>query len=122
MQTINAGYIKPAGYSADYIEFVKTPCERHGEYSPFCGRCDYVERIVRVGLGGDILALILDREDSSLIEWITKDTSIESAANFATWGNLVVCADVWNLPEIPDNISAAMYEAKLYSDCFGVNV
>lgn len=118
--TVNAGFIRPVGFTATYTTMQSVGCLKHGTYTLFCAECYWVPVAHTVTLGGDVLALVLDREDGSLLEVIGTDTYWETAQTVATWGNLVVSEHVWNMPEVPHNVAVAMHEATLYADCFGV--
>lgn len=118
METINAGLIAPIGYARGYVTMTATGCPKHGNYTLFCGACDYVPVPHRVELSGDVIGLILDREDGSVIDWLTPDSGIEFATTVAHAGHVVIREDIWdNLADYPV-ARAAIAEAGLYADCF----
>lgn len=129
METINAGHIAPAGYTRPCVTMEPRGCKVHPAYTIGCPRCDYVEVRTPITLtptplpgtesDDDILALILD-ESGNVAEWITRDTDSETAQTIATWGTLVISADAWDT--MPPNIAAAMHEATLSADCFGLTL
>lgn len=120
METINAGLIAPAGYARSYVTMTATGCAKHESYTLFCGACDYMPVSHRVELSGDTIGLILDREDGSVIEWLTPDSGIEFATTVAHAGHVVIREDVWgNLADHPV-ARAAIAEARLYADCFSI--
>lgn len=120
MRTINAGHVKPVGYSAKYITMKETACAKHQYYWPLCSKCIYREEHKTITLGEGILAIVICRESGEALEWITADTPWETAQNIATWGELVISQDVWEMEEKPLSIIRAMHEATLYADCFGL--
>lgn len=118
-ETINAGRIKPVGYSASYTTMKSVGCKEHELYRVGCSACKYVEEHKTITLGGEVLAIIICPESGELIEWITTDTPWETAQNVATWGTLVISQEVWQMEEKPLSIILAMQEATLHADCFG---
>lgn len=121
---MNAYYVAPAGYTRTHLEFRKVGCARHGygNYQPLCPDCRYEERHVPHTLGAidedgnRIIALILDPDDGSVLDYLTATTSRETAVTLATAGFLVIVTDA---PDTAPSIRAAIREAELYADCFG---
>lgn len=120
MRTINAGHVKPVGYSAKYLTMKGKACKVHEKYYPLCSQCEYREEYKTIALGGEILALVICPETGELLEWITADTPWETAQNVATWGELAISQAVWEMEEKPLSIVRAMHEATLHADCFGL--
>lgn len=119
MDTINAGLIAPTGYTRSYTRMRDIPCEAHADYRPFCPNCVYVVESVPVALEGDVIALILDREDGSVIDWIKPDYYTGLVQTLAHQGVAVIREDVWDDLDAYPAARALAYEAELYADCFG---
>lgn len=120
MESINGGTIKPVGYTVNYVRFDRYSCTRHSDYSLFCHDCGYAEISVPVTLGGDILALIVDRDTGELVDWVGSDTYWETATTLAHSGEVIISQSAWDMEPKPRALVALMSEAALYSDCFGV--
>ena len=71
--------------------------------------------------GDKLLAIVLD-SDGNIVEWITTDSNLETAVNFATGGEYLVfwdiVGDMGSLGAAGSIISAMIHERALYSDCF----
>lgn len=119
-RTINAGHIKPVGYSAKYVSFKAVACEGHETYYALCSKCAYVEEYKTITLGEGILAIVICRESGEALEWIDEHTPWETAQNVATWGKLVISQAVWEMDDKPLSIVRAMHEATLYADNLGL--
>ena len=119
-----AYHVAPAGYTRTHLEFRKVGCARHGygNYQPLCPDCHYEERHIPHTLGAidedgnRIIALILDPDDGSVLDYLTATTWRETAATLAASGVLVIVADA---PDTAPSIRAAIHEAELRADCFG---
>ena len=122
-ETMNACHVAPAGYTRAYHAMRAHGCQKHADYTIFCQSCEYRVHEVPVTLGardefGDmVLALIID-EDGDVIEWITEDTSADTARTVVECGELVV------MEHAPASvgIDAAMNEARLRADCFALKL
>lgn len=116
METINATHTAPIGYTRSYVKPVKHGCTRHADYMIGCGSCGFAFVPTPVTLAGDVVALILDREDGSVVEYVTTDSTPVNVAHLAHDGEVVLRDDLLDHP-----VSAALaYEATLYADCFAV--
>lgn len=115
-----AGHVKPVGYSAKYTTMKETACKVHENYYPLCAKCAYREEYKTITLGEGILALVICPESGELLEWITADTPWETAQNVATWGELVISQEVWEMDDRPLSIVRAMHEATLCADNLGL--
>lgn len=121
METINAGHLAPIGYTRSYVTMAARGCERHsGIYTRFCSACDWTPVSHRIALKDDVIALILDREGGDVIEWLTDDSGVEFAQTVAHDGIVVIREDVWQNLDAHPVARAAVHEATLYADCFGV--
>lgn len=115
MQTITGGTIAPNGTQFYYTQFKQLNCD-HGR---ICFQCDYIETKVPVTLDNDILAIVVDQDDNSVLDWITADSPAEFAINLVHSGELVISESTWKMEDVPKPIVAAMHEATLYANCFG---
>lgn len=114
--TINATHTAPVGYTRSYVRPTAHGCRSHDAYRIGCGLCGYAFTPTPVTLASDVLALILDREDGSVLEYVTDDATPVNVAHLAHDGEVVLRDDMLDHP-----VSAALaYEATLYADCFGV--
>ena len=120
MTTVNAFHVAPIGYAREYVTMTATGCNSHDAYRIGCGNCDYVPVTHTVALVDDVIALILDREDGSIIECLTADSGTEFAATVAHDGEVVIREDALNDP-CPVIVALAA-EAARYADCFGVHL
>lgn len=80
------------------------------------------DKTVALGIGVDggrdpVIAIVTDREDGSVLEWITADTYWETAVNVATWGRLHVWDEATVNPS--QTVRRMVQEVDLYTDCFG---
>jgi len=125
METVNAFHVAPAGYTRPVVSMESHGCKIHPTYTLFCGDCGYapVHRPVTLGsmdaYGDVVLAMILD-ENGDVYDFITTDTYWETAQSLAQSGALVVLDDPAALTSRP--IMAAMHEATLRADCFGITL
>ena len=108
-KTVNAFHVAPAGYTRTYLRF-------SGSNDPRTGRAIFDD--VPVTLGDDVIALILDRDDGSVVEYVTSESGGE-VAGLAHDGEVVILesADLSH-----PAIAALVSEARLYADCFGVTL
>lgn len=111
--------IAPAGYTRSYTRAKDTPCTAHPDYHPFCPNCTYVIESVPVTLKGDVIALVLDREDGSVIDWIEPDYWVGLVQTLAHQGIAVIREDVYADLDSYPAARALAHEAELYADCFG---
>ncbi len=120
MDTLNAFHVAPIGYARAYVTMEAHGCKRHADYRIGCHECGYSPIAHTVAMVDDVIALILDREDGSVIEWVTADSGTEFAANVAHDGEVVVREDALDNP-CPAVVALAS-EARLYADCFSVRL
>jgi hypothetical protein len=120
MDTLNAFHVAPIGYARAYVTMEAHGCKRHAEYATFCPECDWVPVSHTVAMVDDVIALVLDWEDGSIVEWITADSGVEFATSIAHDGQVVIREDALNDP--CDVIRALASEARLYADCFSVQL
>lgn len=116
METINATHVAPRGYARTYAAPTPRGCAKHATYTIFCQGCGYDFPHVKVALDDDIIALILDREDGSVLEWVTDDAHGPDIAHLAHDGEVVLRNDALDNPAA----LALAHEATLYADCFAV--
>lgn len=87
---------------------------------------DYIETLTIGGVdkyGDKVLAVLIDTDENNnpyVVEWITVDTPMETAVNFATAGQYLVFWDIQGMPmgAAMSIIAAMLHERSLYSDCF----
>lgn len=120
MTTINAFHTAPTGYAREYVTMTATGCKRHAAYAVGCSACEYVPVTHVAALVDDVIALILDREDGSVIEWLTADSGREFAATVAHDGAVVIREDA--LIDPCPVVVALASESDLYADCFSVQL
>ena len=118
-ETINAFHVAPTGYARTYASVSEHGCEVHPNYRPLCSGCGFKWEDKRVALDDDIVALILDPQDGSVVEWITDTAYGPDIAHLAHQGEVVIREDF-----DADNsaIIALAAEARLVADCFGVQL
>jgi hypothetical protein len=98
-------------------------CKIHPTYTVFCGDCGYAPTHRPITLGsmdahGDVVLAFILGEDGDVIDYLGEDNSPETAITVAGYGTLVVLDSPTALASRP--IVAAMHEATLRADCFGV--
>lgn len=108
-ETVNAFHVAPAGYTRTYARF-------SGKNDPRTGRAIFDD--VPVTLGDDVIALILDREDGSVVEYVTTESGSEVAGLAHDGGVVILESADFSHPAI----SALANEARLCADCFGLTV
>lgn len=101
--------VKPAGTTYYYLQYA-------GTNDPLTGKAHFNSIPVVMGdEDGDVVAVVLDWEDGSVLDWFASDTYWETAQNVATWGRLVVLEGSEGLRPV----AVAIREAELHADCFG---
>ena len=108
-ETVNAFHVAPTGYTRTYLRF-------SGSNDPRTGRAIFDD--VPVALGGDVIALILDREDGSVVEYVTADQGPEVAGLAHDGAAVILESADFNHPAL----SAIISEAEIYADCFNVTL
>lgn len=114
--TLNACHVEAAGYTRHIHRMTPHGCTVHPEYRILCSSCGWKTTTEPITLGGSIVALILDRDDGSVIEWLTADSGLEFARSIVHDGELVILDRAEDSPVV----AAAMHEAILRADCFSV--
>ena len=123
MTMYTAYHVAPFGYTRHAVTMRQHGCDKHHAYMIGCPACGYCEHATPVTLGAldvsgeQILALVLD-DDGNVYEWITADTWTDAARTFVASGTLIVLDtdDARNATPV----AAAMHEAALRADCFGM--
>lgn len=113
---MSAHLIAPAGYARTHFQFVAVACQNHTQYAIGCASCTYVETELTVPLTGDTLALILDREDNSVLEYVTTYSAGYEIAHLAHDGVVVIREDMQDHP----TAQALITESALVADCYGL--
>ena len=115
MDTINAFHTAPIGYARAYVTMEAHGCKRHADYRIGCHECGYSPIAHTVAMVDDVIALILDREDGSVVEWITDDAYGPDMAHLAHDGTVVIRDDATET----GIARALIHESELVADCFG---
>lgn len=120
MDVINAFHVAPIGYARAYVTMEAHGCKRHPAYVIGCSDCGYEPVSHTVALVGDVIAMVLDREDGSVIDWLTADSGTDFAVTIAHDGEVVIREDALNAPCAV--IVALASESRLYANCFSVQL
>lgn len=64
-----------------------------------------------------VIAILCD-VDGNVTEWFTTDTNLETAVNFATSAEYLVCWDVSGTGVVASVIAMLLHERALHADCF----
>src|SRR5690606_33116238 len=114
MDTINAFHTAPIGYARAYVTMEAHVCKRHADYRIGCHECGYSPIAHTVAMVDDVIALILDRDDGSVVEWVTDDGYGPDMAHLSHDGTVL------NREEAAETrIARALIPAsELVADCF----